>query len=201
MARPRAFDHEQVLASARQVFWRHGLHATSVEDLSRATGLGQSSLYNAFGSKDALFAACLDSYLTDARTRDSAILEDSSMGVVERVEALLTAIATEEAERSAGGDPRGCLAVNTLAELADDPEATVTVARITQDTASRLALLADVLRVGQVSGEVTREITAEGLAAHLNAAIAGIRISSQGGAARKTIAEIIAATVRAIRPA
>ncbi len=201
MARPRAFDHEQVLASARQVFWRHGLHATSVEDLSRATGLGQSSLYNAFGSKDALFAACLDSYLADAQVRDSEILEDASVGVVERVEALLTTIATEEASHSAGGEPRGCLAVNTLAELADDPEATVTVARITQDTERRLALLADVLRVGQASGEVTTEITAEGLAAHLNAAIAGIRISSQGGAAHETIAEIIAATVRAIRPA
>ncbi len=201
MARPRAFDHDQVLESARQVFWRHGLHATSVEDLSRATGLGQSSLYNAFGSKDKLFAACLDTYLANAQRRDSELLEDTSAGVVERVEALLNTIATEEAERTASGDPRGCLAVNTLAELADDPEAAVTVARITKDTATRLALLADVLRLGQASGEVTTEVSADGLAAYLNAAIAGVRISSQGGASRETIAEIITTALRAIRPA
>lgn len=201
MVRPRAFDREQVLDAAQQVFWRHGFHASSVDELSRATGLGQSSLYNAFGSKDGLFAECLGVYLAEAQERVAASLEDTSLDVIPRIEALLFAIASDEIERSATGRPKGCLAVNTVAEFADDPGATATIERVGRDTKERLELLTDALRVGQAAGEVTTDVSPEGLAAYINAAIAGVRISSQGGASAEAIHEIVAATVRALRPA
>ncbi|MDQ4110477.1 MAG: TetR/AcrR family transcriptional regulator [Actinomycetota bacterium] len=201
MARPRAFDQEHVVGAAQQVFWRRGFRASSVEELSRATGLGQSSLYNAFGSKDGLFAECLGVYLDEAQGRLVGILDDTTHDVMHRIEALLVAIASEEVERSARGGPRGCLAVNTVAEFADDPDARATIERVGRDTRERLELLANALRIGQAVGEVTTDISADGLAAYVNAAIAGLRISSQGGANPETLYEIVTATMRALRPA
>lgn len=198
MARPRAFDQERVVGAAQQVFWRRGFHASSVEELLRATGLGQSSLYNAFGSKDGLFAECLGVYLDEAQGRLIGTLDDTTHDVIQRIEALLVAIASDEIERSSSGGPRGCLAVNTVAEFADDPKAAATIERVGRDTRERLELLASALRIGQAAGEVTKEVSADGLAAYINAAIAGLRISSQGGASPETIHEIVTATMRAL---
>lgn len=200
MVRPRNFEHEKVLAAATDQFQRAGLHATSAEDLCRVTGLGRSSLYNAFGSKDELFAQCLDAYLESTLARAEEIIGDGSLGTVERIEALLGRVVAEEVERAGSGAPRGCLAVNTVAELADDPVHEKNVERIGRDTAARLELLSAVLRAGQAAGEVTKSVSAEGLAAFVNSAIAGLRIASQGRVAAPWSGEIITATLRALRP-
>ncbi|MEU4840427.1 TetR/AcrR family transcriptional regulator [Nocardia testacea] len=200
MVRPRNFEHEKVLAAATGQFQRAGLHATSAEDLCRVTGLGRSSLYNAFGSKDELFAQCLDAYLESTLARAEEIIGDGSLGTVERIEALLGRVVAEEVERAGSGAPRGCLAVNTVAELADDPVHEKNVERIGRDTAARLELLSAVLRAGQAAGEVTKSVSAEGLAAFVNSAIAGLRIASQGRVAAPWSGEIITATLRALRP-
>jgi len=43
-------------------FWADGFGGTSVRDLGEAMGLGQASVYNAFGDKRALFTRCLDQF-------------------------------------------------------------------------------------------------------------------------------------------
>lgn len=200
MARPLTFERDHVVEAATRTFLRHGLHATSAEDLCQATGLGRSSLYNSFGSKDALFAECLGAYLTRTRERGEAILGDTARPVRDRIATLLRLIASEEAERVSAGEPRGCLAVNTVAELADDAEHVESMRRVDEDTAARLHLLADVLRVGQAAGEITDQVSAEGLAAFVNASIAGLRITSQGGTASDRLEDIVATTLRALDP-
>ena len=54
MARPRTFDEADVVEAARDQFWNRGYAATSVDDLTAATGLGKGSLYGAFGDKHSL---------------------------------------------------------------------------------------------------------------------------------------------------
>ena len=49
--RPRAFEPETALAQAMDVFWSDGFAATSLDDISAATGLNRPSLYGAFGDK------------------------------------------------------------------------------------------------------------------------------------------------------
>jgi AcrR family transcriptional regulator len=200
MARPLSFDRERVVESAKRAFWRHGLHATSAEDLCQATGLGRSSLYNSFGSKDDLFAECLGSYLTETRAFAERILGDTTLGPLDRFATLLRLIAAEEVERNATDAPRGCLAVNTVTELADDPEYSATVRRIEEDNAARLTMYGDVIRAGQASGEITDAVSADGLAVFVRAAIAGLRIASQGGAPAAHLDDIVAATLRALSP-
>src|SRR3954447_26234557 len=62
VAGKKQFDTDTVLDAAMIQFWRAGYADTSVDDLSRATGLNRSSIYSSFGDKDTLFLRCLDRY-------------------------------------------------------------------------------------------------------------------------------------------
>src|SRR5271154_7290423 len=60
--RPRAFEPETALTQALDVFWQDGFAATSLDDLSAATGLNRPSLYGAFGDKRALYLQAYRQY-------------------------------------------------------------------------------------------------------------------------------------------
>jgi AcrR family transcriptional regulator len=116
-----------VIAAAEQAFWRGGFLATGIDELEGATGLGRSSLYLAFGSKQALFQAAIAEY------------EEGFLGpLLAKVEA--PGAGLREASRFfadlavAFRDPgarRGCLVVNSITELAHrDPEFTPLAARL-----------------------------------------------------------------------
>ena len=60
--RPRAFDKNEALGKAAEVFWRQGYDGSSLDDLQNAMGIGRPSLYHAFGDKRSLFLQCLDYY-------------------------------------------------------------------------------------------------------------------------------------------
>ena len=49
-----------MLDAVVDLFWEQGDRATSVGDVVKRTGLSNSSLYGAFGSKDTLFHTALD---------------------------------------------------------------------------------------------------------------------------------------------
>lgn len=78
MGRKREFDTEAVLAAARSVFVHTGYHATSVDDLLRATGIGRASLYQAFGSKLGLFRAVLQRSVDGASANGTSSPTDAS---------------------------------------------------------------------------------------------------------------------------
>lgn len=60
--RPAAFDKEIALDVAMRLFWERGYEGTSMADLSQAMGLHPSSIYAAFGDKQALFALAAKRY-------------------------------------------------------------------------------------------------------------------------------------------
>ena len=43
-------------------FWRKGVRGTSLSDIARDAGVQRGSLYNAFGSKEALFLCAYERY-------------------------------------------------------------------------------------------------------------------------------------------
>ena len=81
MGRPREFDEGVVVDAAREAFWSRGVHATSISDLSEATGLSVGSLYKAFGSKSELCTRTLDTYLEAGLERVEAILTGAASPV------------------------------------------------------------------------------------------------------------------------
>lgn len=114
--RPRCFDAEKVLDAASRLFWKNGYSATSVSDLSEATGLNKGSLYSSFGDKHTLFLKCLDRYLNHQLQLVSEKLHDTDpiVGLQRCFESLAFSHKSET--------PCGCLAVNTLTELAPHDE-------------------------------------------------------------------------------
>ena len=118
--RPKAYDRDAALKAMRQVFWAKGFAATSLDDMSAATGMNRPSLYNAFGDKTEAFRAVLKDYIDDARPlyveafRTPAPLRDSLMKVYE------TSIAIYHNPEAQG---MGCFMIGAaLTDVKRDPE-------------------------------------------------------------------------------
>ncbi|MFI5846086.1 TetR/AcrR family transcriptional regulator [Catenuloplanes sp. NPDC051500] len=116
MGRPRKFDEHEVLVAVRRQFNETGYHGTSVEDLSRVTGLSKGSLYGAFGDKDALFRRVFEEYCESSDRNAAARVEGPEDQALDRLRAWLTA-------PEGRPDRRGCLLAKTTAELAWEDEA------------------------------------------------------------------------------
>lgn len=117
--RPRSFDTEATLAQATLAFWQRGYAATSLDDLSSATGLNRPSLYGAFGDKHALYLQALRLYTEQSNTAIAAALEGRSLrdGLLRVYElALQLYYPADEAAR-------GCLLIGTAATEAPRDEA------------------------------------------------------------------------------
>jgi TetR/AcrR family transcriptional regulator, transcriptional repressor for nem operon len=150
--RPRAFDMPAVVHAALDVFSEHGPELTSIVDLERHTGLDRSSLYNAFGSKQALFEAALRSYLEEGIESRLSALRQREAGL-KTVAAFFVGMAqtfrTQPAQAA-----RGCLMVNAVAELgAQDPR---TALAGTYRDAFRSAFLT-ALRQAAARGEISEK--------------------------------------------
>ncbi|MFJ3233933.1 TetR/AcrR family transcriptional regulator [Streptomyces sp. NPDC086787] len=57
---PRARREQQILAAALEEFGRRGYSAASMAEIARSVGVTKPMLYTYFGSKDGLYAACVD---------------------------------------------------------------------------------------------------------------------------------------------
>jgi AcrR family transcriptional regulator len=190
------FDEERALDAAMHTFWEKGYEATSTQDLCEATGLGRSSIYNTFKSKHDLFKRALAHYIDTMTTAQLAVLEDTRHSAADRIRALFAMVIDGEAEHRAGGRSLGCLTVNTTVELAArDKQAAEMLER---DTARRLAVLRAVIEEGRRDASITSQRDAGALARFINAAIGGMRISSQGGADRTTLESIAEVTLDAL---
>jgi TetR/AcrR family transcriptional regulator, transcriptional repressor for nem operon len=119
MARPRTFDPEEVLDSARDLFWRKGYQGTSFDDITAVTGLTKPSLYAAFGDKASLFLKVLDRY-HDYLLAHSAKMLSSGPSARDAVEAWLMSLLPIYSGNE--GD-KGCLSVNTSTDGAIDDAA------------------------------------------------------------------------------
>jgi TetR/AcrR family transcriptional repressor of nem operon len=110
--RPREFDHDDVLRVAFDQFWRKGVRGTSLSDIARDAGVQRGSLYNAFGSKEALFLCAYERYASEYL---SSLQKTLGSGTLRK---RLTAFfdLTIKNFRS-GSPPRGCPTTRGLMEL------------------------------------------------------------------------------------
>ncbi|MGI5160792.1 TetR/AcrR family transcriptional regulator [Microbispora sp. CA-102843] len=196
MARPRMFDEERALDAAMRTFWEKGYEAASTQDLCDATGLGRSSIYNTFKSKQDLFERALARYLDSMTTAHLAVLEDSTRSGADRIRALLVLVVEGETANRAGGRGLGCLSVNTTVEAA--ARETRAAEMLERDTTRRLAAIRAAIEEGRRDGSIVSARDAEALARFVNAAVAGMRVSSQAGADRATLESIAEITLDAL---
>src|SRR3979490_108918 len=118
--RPRAYQPEVALGKALDLFRKDGFSATSLDDLSAATGMNRPGLYGAFGDKRELYIKSYQRYRADARAAMIDIFRDE-LPIRKRLERIF-AVALD-IYLSGDAAPRGCFTVMTAAsEAVSDPE-------------------------------------------------------------------------------
>jgi AcrR family transcriptional regulator len=106
IGRPRGFDEDAALEAAMRVFWEKSYEGATMADLTEAMGINRSSMYAAFGDKEALFRRVIVRYREGPLTYIRRAVELPTLQAV--VEALL--YGTVEF-LSNPDNPRGCLSV------------------------------------------------------------------------------------------
>src|SRR3954465_5789193 len=118
--RPRAYQPDVALAKALDLFRKDGFAATSLDDLSAATGMNRPSLYGAFGDKRELYIKAHARYRADARAVMADIFK-TELPIRKRL-ARIFAVALDIYLSGESG-PRGCFTLMTAAsESIADPE-------------------------------------------------------------------------------
>src|ERR1700676_5554651 len=116
VGRPRAFDPEEALDCAMQVFWRKGYLGTSLSDLTDAMGINRPSLYAAFGNKKSLFRKALNRYFKGPSAYlNAALQEPTARAVAERLfQSVIDLLSDPQT-------PTTCLWVHSALSCGDDP--------------------------------------------------------------------------------
>lgn len=106
MARPRSVPEEVAVERALLAFWEHGYDRTSIADLSEAIGVGPSSIYNTFETKEALYQRALGRYVeTYAAPTMELLNSDGGEDVVEFTREVMRGLVRLYTTE---GQPRGC---------------------------------------------------------------------------------------------
>jgi AcrR family transcriptional regulator len=180
--RPRAYDPEAALRQVTDAFWRTGYSATSLDELSAATGMNRPSLYAAFGDKHALYLEALAGYwrLSLAATRE-ALAGDGPLD-----EALMRAYeAALSIYFSGEGNPRGCFVIGTaVTEAVEDSDIRKSLAdgfrTMDADFEARF-------RIALEKGELKSDADPTGLAILASATMQTIAIRARVGIPREEL--------------
>ena len=184
--RPRAYEPDVALARALDVFWKDGFAATSLDDLSAATGMNRPSLYGAFGDKRELYIKSYQRYRADARAAMIDIFRDE-LPIRKRLERIFAVALDIYLSGDAG--PRGCFTVMTAAsEAVSDPE----IRAMVQEGFSELdKAFAACFSRAREKGELPPTADPQILALLASATIHTIAVRARAGMPRKQLEAIV----------
>ena len=144
MARNKAFDPEEKLEKARNLFWEKGYNATSMQDLVDGMQLNRASIYDTYGDKYALFQQCLQNYAKEKlQDYKQCCAKGSPLAAVE-------SIVRKAVEKKQQG--KTCLMVKTSFELASMDECIKNLVR--EQAQQSVNILQELLEKAKQIGEI-----------------------------------------------
>jgi TetR/AcrR family transcriptional regulator, copper-responsive repressor len=183
--RPRAYQPDVALGKALELFRKSGFAATSLDDLSAATGMNRPSLYGAFGDKRELYLRSYQRYRDDARAAMIDIFRED-MPIRKRL-ARIYAIALDI--YLGGESPRGCFTVMSAAsEAVADPEIR---AMVLEGFAELDKAFAACFRQARERGELSASADPVVLSQLASATMHTIAIRARAGVPRKELEAIV----------
>jgi AcrR family transcriptional regulator len=184
--RPRAYEPEVALAKALDLFRKDGFAATSLDDLSAATGMNRPSLYGAFGDKRGLYIKSYRRYREDARVAMQDIFREEQP-IRQRLQRIY-AVALDIYLSGESG-PRGCFTVMTAAsEAVADPDIRAMVLEGFSELDKAFAIC---FRLAKEKGEVPERADPTVLAQLASATIHTIAIRARARVPRKELEAIV----------
>jgi TetR/AcrR family transcriptional regulator, copper-responsive repressor len=191
--RPPAYDPQVALAAAVKAFWKAGYAATSLDDLSAATGMNRPSLYGAFGDKREIYLKALAHYwgagqvsMSEALAGDRP-LREALAGLYAKALDLYF---------SGKGGARGCFLIGTaLTESVGDAEVRGYMAEVLRQIDEAFEAR---IRAAQASGELPGGADPVALARLASATLHTLAIRSRAGASRAELDKLAAGAVNVI---
>ena len=108
-----ASKRDQLLATAEQLFYEEGFHATGIDRIVAAAGVVRMTLYNHFASKEALVAAVL-------ATRHERFMASLDTATASAVPGQVTrALVDAHGRWLEDHSPHGCIMVKAMGEFAE----------------------------------------------------------------------------------
>jgi AcrR family transcriptional regulator len=185
--RPRGFDREKLLVKIQRVFWTHGFEATTLSQLTDATGLYKPSLYAAYGDKKALYLAALDAYLAASGTMAAEALSEP------RLKQALARFFDTDLDLFLAERGQGCFLLATAVPVAGlEPEV---AKRVTAALANLRAAFEARLAKAQVAGEISATADIVGLADELYSTHVALAVRARAGESRGSLAATTARVV------
>ncbi|NIH80339.1 TetR/AcrR family transcriptional regulator [Amycolatopsis viridis] len=185
MGRPRKFDETSALTAVMNTFWQRGYEATTTRDLAESTGMGLSSLSNAFGDKRQLYLRALRRYY-----ETNTAVQVELLGRPGPVKDRLRNLMTQAIDLDLADPPSlGCLVINASIEMANTDAEVAQEVRRHFTTVERAvhAVVAD----GQRTGEITRDRTAMALTHHVLTSYYGLRVLARVQPDRAALLDVV----------
>lgn len=174
-----------------KAFWAKGFEGTSMSDLTEATGLHKASLYQTFGDKRALFVSALESYLQstiDALKTTREQQPNPAQAIAASADVII----------SKCSEGRGCMAVNSLVEMAPyDPE----IGKLLKQFLQRLdRFIAGLIQAGIADRQFSKQTDAAGAARLMSIFIFGLTTNMAAGMSASKARKLVAEQMNAVLP-
>ncbi len=182
--RPRAFDRDEAVSKAMNLFWEKGFESTSLADLRETLGkMSSASFYAAFGSKQALYKECLARYIQSCGAAGQ-VLNDERISPREAMQTMLyDTISMQTSPLS----PSGCMAVlsglNCLDENKEVEALTRQARKDTRDAIERC------VNRGIEQGQLPPTVNIEAYTLMLDCFVKGISLQARDGLSGQVLKE------------
>ncbi|VXD04511.1 GntR family transcriptional regulator [Pseudomonas sp. 8Z] len=177
------YDESTVINAAVGVFWRHGFAMASISDLTEATGLSRSSIYQRFGDKDGLFNESLECYVDRVIIRMKSIRKPSAKA---SIEALLRDFFPRDPDATR---PSGCLLFRSCVEKAD--LSTIAQASVNKGVSRQYNVFLEILKSGVSQGELGENVDLEALAWYYFSILQGVVNLPPAGASFEALNNLV----------
>ncbi len=188
MARPREFDREEVLDKAMQLLWERGIEATSIQDLVDHMGIGRASMYDTFGSKEALVFEAMDCYVEHMKQEVFGALEQPGPARVVIRNLFLSLL-----ERGFAGNTKSCLMAKSAMMSGREN------AEIMNRVCEFMHLVEDALHTvlvrGRKEGDFDQSKNPRAIARFLTNSMQGISITAHSRAERDALEDVVEITL------
>lgn len=185
--RPPSYDADVALTAAMRTFWKAGYAATSLDDITAATGMNRPSLYAAFGDKHAIYLKALERYGAAAQAAFATALTFTRPLREDFDRVFDAALDTYTAT---GIDAQGCFMISTATvEATHDP---VVREALTASLRRADAAFEGRLRFAVEQGETLPSADLKGLAGMTGALLHTIAIRARAGESRVDLERLVA---------
>ncbi len=187
--RPPAFNHEDALKKALQVFWQRGYEGASMTELTEALGINRPSIYAAFGNKEALFRKALSKYTAGPVAYIAHALSAPTASLV--VEKILTQSALFLTDPT---NPSGCMMV--LGALSGGKDSELIKQELIAHRKNFEEKLKQRFELAQTQSDLAQTVDTASLAKYIATIHQGLSVQATSGATREELLSVVELTLK-----